>query len=218
MDRIEAFYSQPYFENYKYTDVFGQYLEIEEKRITQDICGGSVLEIGSGTGRVLTMLPRLTDRVIGVERSRRLYEVSKTQVKQENIEIVLGDFLTVDLKGPFDWVLATWNTFGNFYEKRDAAFDKALGLLAQKGRIFLSVLSENALEPYLEMMRLSGLSVEKITDDYVFLKEGLISERFSRDKLARIFRRFGVRYCIQKLTPISYWCECRRDQTQSPKP
>lgn len=59
------------------------------------------------------------------------------------------------------------------------------------------------------MLKQNKLVVEHQDENYVFLREGLISERFSREKLEKILNGAGLRIDIQPLTNIAYWCEAK---------
>lgn len=83
-------------------------------------------------------------------------------------------------------------------------------VLNDEGIILISVFSENVLTAYFEMIKENGLNVAQHDENYVFLKEGLVSERFTRDKLKRIFQENGLIAKIDSLTDISYWCEVRK--------
>lgn len=209
MDRIAEFYEQDFFEKWKLTPPFRRYLSAERRRVKQTIQGGSVLEVGFGQGRVLELLINNCSSILGIEQSQRLYDRLINKPMAANIHLIHGNFLTFDFGGiEFDWILFAWNTFGNLAERRDAALEKALALLKPQGRVCLSVLAEEARDPWLEMAKLNPVTVTEVTEDYIKLEEGLITERFSMFKLIQLFRRAGAKGIIETLTDIAYWCEC----------
>ncbi len=63
--------------------------------------GDTVLEIGPGLGILTVELCRLARRVVAVEKDRRLARYLADTVAAENLEIIEGDLLLIDLP-PFD--------------------------------------------------------------------------------------------------------------------
>ncbi|MDY6778100.1 MAG: 16S rRNA (adenine(1518)-N(6)/adenine(1519)-N(6))-dimethyltransferase RsmA [Candidatus Nanohaloarchaea archaeon] len=69
--------------------------EVEEAELDGD---ETVLEIGAGIGNLTTKLADAAGHVIAVERDRRLIPVLKEELAhQDNVEIVEGDILDVDI-------------------------------------------------------------------------------------------------------------------------
>ena len=111
-----------------------------------------------------------------------LLNKSSESVKVKNKVNYVVTYLT-DIKWPdnyFDSAFMLWNTFGNLYSARDKVLQEARRVVKPDGKIILSVFSENVLPAYLDMLKQSGLSVEHQDENYVFLREGLVSERFSK--------------------------------------
>lgn len=63
----------------------------------------TVLEIGAGSGVITTALARRAGKVIAVELDERaLAKLSKNVCKYDNVEVIPGDFLEMELpKGPY---------------------------------------------------------------------------------------------------------------------
>lgn len=79
----------------------------------------SVLDVGCGSGRVAeAVLEAGASRVVGVDFSGPMLDLARERLARfgSQVELVEGDFLEVDVEGPFDVVLA----LGFFDYIRDA--------------------------------------------------------------------------------------------------
>lgn len=72
--------------------------------------GGSVLELGVGTGRIAVALAEHGLRVHGVDASKRMLDVLAEKTGGREITSEQGDFTTVDCGRAFDTVLIALNT------------------------------------------------------------------------------------------------------------
>jgi ubiquinone/menaquinone biosynthesis C-methylase UbiE len=206
---VHIFYESPHFECLDIPKPLLEYLSAEEGKLKNSVFGGSVLDLGCGNGRVTNLLSNVSNKVTGVDFSDHLRSQAKINLRDKSdIELYLEDAKSMHFKdASFDYVVMAWNTFGNLYFSRDRILQESLRVLKPDGKLFLSVFSENVLQPYFEMLEKSRLNVVHYDENYVFLKEGLVSERFSESKLEHIFKKAKVKSNITKLTEISYWCE-----------
>ncbi|MFC1682370.1 class I SAM-dependent methyltransferase [Nanoarchaeota archaeon] len=209
MNPVQIFYNSPYFENLQETPPFLDYLAKEEQELRRVISGGKVLDIGCGSGRSTAILSGVADEVVGIDFSERLLGKARERLQgQENARLYLEDAKSTHFDADtFDFVVMTWNLFGNLYSTRDKVLEESKRVVKPDGEIFLSVFSENVLPPYLEMLEQNGLIADHYDENYVFLREGLVSERFSPDKLERILNKAKLTGKIKSLTNISYWVE-----------
>jgi len=209
MNPVQLFYDNPYFENLQLTRPFIEYLEKEEQQLRRTISGGRSLDLGCGNGRSTKILSDICDEVIGVDFSERLLEQARKNVKDVNFYLENAIDLHFE-DSNFDYVVMTWNTFGNLYSRKDAVLRESKRVLKPEGKILMSVFSEDILPAYFEMLEQSGLVVVHYNENNVFLREGLISERFSERKLKEILQRQELDVRVSPLTNISYWCEARK--------
>ena len=72
--------------------------------------GGTVLELGVGTGRLAIPLARSGCRVVGIDSSVAMLDVCARKCGEARIELVRGDMVTDPPLGPFDAVLIAYNT------------------------------------------------------------------------------------------------------------
>ncbi len=209
MNPVQNFYENPYFADLKETAPFLDYLALEESKVDEKIDGGKVLDVGCGSGRSTLILAKNTDTVVGIEFSQRLFELAREKTNgSDNIKVYLEDAKSMHFEdNEFDTVAMLWNTFGNLYCFRNRVLDEAKRIIKPDGKIILSVFSDNVLDPYLEMCKINRLNIEHVDENYIFLREGMVSERFTKNKLEKICRSAGLEPKIEYLSEISYWCE-----------
>jgi SAM-dependent methyltransferase len=70
---------------------------------------GSILEFGIGTGRLGLPLLEQGFKVAGIEASATMIEQMRTKPRGEEIEVVLGDFLSTRVEGHFSVVVLGFN-------------------------------------------------------------------------------------------------------------
>ncbi|MGW5364896.1 class I SAM-dependent methyltransferase [Actinopolymorpha pittospori] len=94
------------------------------------------MEIGLGTGRVGLDLARRGVEVIGVETSPAMIEQFRRKPDAELVQVVLGDFLEVDVPRPASLVYCVFGTFFQLagQEQQLRCFEVVRGLLADGGR------------------------------------------------------------------------------------
>jgi SAM-dependent methyltransferase len=106
-----------------------------------ELCRGveSVLEIGSGTGRILQALLPLP-RLVGVEINPEYLRFAQQRFAQHShVQLIGANFLSVELAERFDRVLFVFNVLGEFHpvENRIAVLAKARSLLTPGGRVLV---------------------------------------------------------------------------------
>lgn len=100
---------------------------------------GSVLELGVGTGRLALPLAGRVGRVVGIDSSAKmldkLHEQRARSGPSGTIVTVHGDMVDDLPEGPFDVVLAAYNTVFNLTsaERQQACFDRVASVLRPGG-------------------------------------------------------------------------------------
>lgn len=81
--------------------------------VTALVPGGRVLELGIGTGRIALPLVEQGAEVTGIDASEAMLEQLAAKRGADRVRAVHGDMAQDVPDGPFDLVLATYNTFFN---------------------------------------------------------------------------------------------------------
>lgn len=103
----------------------------------------SVLEIGVGTGRLAVKVVPCCKHFTGIDVSSKTIGRAKQHLgKYKNVTLICGDYLAFDLEAQYDVIYSslTWMHF----QDKQAAMNKAAGLLKDTGRFVLSVSKDQA--------------------------------------------------------------------------
>lgn len=92
------------------------------------VCRGarSVLELGSGSGRILQRLAKSGRRVVGLERDAEFLALAKRNLRtlpagaRKSLQLVQGDMQEFELTPPFERVLMPYNALYCLLSQRDA--------------------------------------------------------------------------------------------------
>ena len=114
-----------------------------------EICKGArrVLELGAGSGRILSALASARRQIVGLELDRELLALAKRGVralpaaKRKSVQLVHGDMRSFELEPRFDRVLLPYNALYCLLSKRDAlaCFRAARRALEPGGTLALDV-------------------------------------------------------------------------------
>jgi len=188
-----------------------EYHELEEEFLRKEIPrASSVLEVGCGKGRILDLLKDRCIELVGVEYIPEVAEETAKRFEDwPNVEVIYGDILEMDGILPenhFDYVLCMFNTLGTIPKPYD---EKAVDLFKKwvrpGGKIILSVYSEDALEEQLILYDKAGWNILAFDEEAVYTKEGLVSRRYTEDKLRDYFKLYDdFDVDVMKLNDISY--------------
>ena len=116
-------------------------------RILRDFCRGNrVLELCSGSGKLVIHLARNGFEVVGLDLSREMLEICEKHVAEEaeevrrSIQLVQGDMCTFDLGGEFDFIILEDDGFGYLLTQDDqiACLGRVHEHLSDEGYFFLS--------------------------------------------------------------------------------
>lgn len=151
-----------------------------------DLLGGrsidALLDLGTGTGRILELLSGLYRRAIGVDASRDMLAVARANLDRAGISkasVRHGDILNLPFDGQ-DFDLVTIHQVLHFFDEPEFAVREAARMLRPGGRLMIIDLAPHALD-YLredhahvrlgfshqflsETLMRAGLDVEKVLD------------------------------------------------------
>jgi len=102
-----------------------------------DLSGGRILDVGTGTGRILEMLGRTAEEGVGVDMSREMLAVARARLQRADLSNCLvrqADMYQLPYPGGmFDVV--TLHQVLHFAERPDAAIAEAARVLAPGGKL-----------------------------------------------------------------------------------
>lgn len=164
--------------------------------------GGRVLELGAGTGRLAVPLAAAGLAVTALDASPAMIERLRERDPDGAVGVVLGDMVDDLPAGPFDVVLAAYNTFFNLLtaERQRAAFAGVATRLSPSGGAFVI----EAFVPDEELAAGATVDVRSMTADEVVLSittrdpvAGRVDGQFVhlRDGAPVRLRPWAVRYC-----------------------
>ena len=109
---------------------------------------GRVLELGVGTGRLAIPLARAGLAVTGIDSSAAMLERCRRNDPAGTIDLVAGDMVTASPVGPFDVVLAAYNTVFNLVDPADqaACFAAVAERLGPGGRFVVEAFTPDELD------------------------------------------------------------------------
>jgi 2-polyprenyl-3-methyl-5-hydroxy-6-metoxy-1,4-benzoquinol methylase len=97
-----------------------------------NLSNAQILEVGCGTGWLGAELTSF-GRVTGVDLSQ--HSIEEGRRRHPAVELICGDFLEIDVHGPFDFVV-TADAFAHFYDQRRFV-ERISELLTPSGRLLL---------------------------------------------------------------------------------
>jgi len=174
----------------------------------QRVCRGarSVLELGSGYGRVLKALAGVQRRVIGLERDAEMIALARRNLralpapKRRSVRIVQGDMRDFEVAAPVERVLLPYNALFCLLTKRDAlsCFRAARRALVSGGGLALDVWNA---EPFQGMASVRERAEERVP--VVMLRHaGQTWDVFEHSRVRRAQQRIDVDYAYVPRRPV----------------
>lgn len=206
------------------TPEFRKTIQQEEKYVLRLLKKGyNVLEVGSGTGRLLAIVAPHVEEAVGVEHEYLQVHVSEKSLPK-NARVVYADAGDLPFNDDeFDLTVSVFNFLGNQGDNKFSVLREKRRVTKPDGNIIASVYAENALDYQMkqykihqEMLGRHGheTSIKTIDDTTLLLTDGyplFTSERFSKDKLARLFRDTGfTSFDIDNIADFSYVVNARK--------
>lgn len=120
---------------------------------------GKVLEVGCGTGRLLSPLARAGERVVGLDRSQAMLDRARQRISAEEVDVrerirlVRADVTRLDLgEEQFGLALFSYNTFLHVPAEAAVRACRAVGRhLSPGGRLFIDVANPFLVEQASDM-------------------------------------------------------------------
>ena len=165
-----------------YDHIFNDLEDIQFYVDLASISGGPVLELGSGTGRIMIPIARAGIKITGIDLSDRMISILRKKLKAEpegtvsKVEILKNDIRGFDLGKSYPLVIVPFSTFQYLLEVPDqlSCLESCVKHLDDGGIFVLSVFNE---------------SISRLSDNSLY-KEFDITPEFEMPDGRRVFRRF----------------------------
>lgn len=192
--------------------VFDRILDVERQRkrvveLIGNVAGGTVLDVGCGTGRNFALLRQAVGehgRVIGLDCSKGMLERARRRIEQggwRNVELVLGDAVTLaEIDEPVDAVVSVW-CYGTVYDI-GAAIHRAVDVLYPGGRIGIVTFSRACPERgplrftyplYLLALRCAGVDPSRDFDNQGLEAKWKLGREILRARLGELHEESYLR-------------------------
>jgi SAM-dependent methyltransferase len=136
-------------------ETMARYYDVVHEQLTEDVpfllalaqqCGGRVLELGCGTGRLMMALGRADVAVDGIDNSPAMLAIAQAKIaqlppaKQNLLTLHQADMTNFDLGEQFDLVIIPYNTFLHLdSDQKKAALRQIDAHLAPHGQLFIDL-------------------------------------------------------------------------------
>jgi SAM-dependent methyltransferase len=101
------------------------------------------LEVGAGTGRILSSLNNTSAQIVGIEPSREMYNLclNKCQVSSVQAKIFNQDLSSFESAEKFDFIILAYRTFMHFLTQTEQlhALQKIRSLLSNNGHVLIDL-------------------------------------------------------------------------------
>lgn len=165
----------------------------------------SILEVGCGYGRLLSILSNHATKVVGIDFSDRMIRFAKERLScKKNVELRLMNAKKIMYSDEaFDYVVCLDNGFGNMPNIELNVLKEMTRTCKMSGEVIVSVFSDNASQVQIENYKRIGLRGIK-NGKAILTDEGFYSRRFSKEELVELFDKCNLKCKIIKICPINY--------------
>lgn len=176
-----------------YKDLFDKEDEYLHKHINKN---STVLDIGCGDGRSILSILDITQNVTGIDNDPKAIEDARASLK-DYPTVVFAEADAKNIPFPdksFDCAVLMM-TLVNFADWKEKALIEMKRVIKDDGKIIISVYSDKALEERLNMYKVVGVPIKKVSDGYVTFDESVgahTSEQFSEEQLEKLVAKTGL--------------------------
>ncbi len=200
--------------------------DLQDKQFYVDLAlksGGPVLELGTGTGRILLPIARAGVSITGIDLSEGMINICRKKLKSEseeirrNVKIIITDLRRFNLGKKYPLIIIPFSTFQYLLEVEDqlSCLESIAMHLKKGGKFVLSVFNEsisrlsdeslyNEFDITPEFVMPDGrkvyrrfLYVERDYTKQVEIKESIFYVTHPDGRKERLVHRFGMRYFFQ---------------------
>ncbi len=188
-----------------------QYLKNVHDYLLKHISGNVlVLEVGCGTGDFIKEIAKQVEEIIGIDVSDKLLDAAKKNLKGiKNISLIRADIDSAEIpRDYFDFIISMW-TLPNL-DNPLPFIKKMKRALKSTGTIFVDTYSEKATKDRVQQYENYGLTVSKIGNKEIVLKEGLTEKIYTKKDLERLFKKAGMKVEVIKIHELGYLCKATK--------
>jgi SAM-dependent methyltransferase len=124
----------------EYDQLYGTLFDVEGAVdfLAETAGSGPVLELGIGTGRLAIPLVERGINLQGVDSSNEMVSKLRSKPGGEDIPVIMGDFSTAELGGPYDLIFIAFNTlFAILSQDEQVAVFERVGDALNPGGVFV---------------------------------------------------------------------------------
>lgn len=211
--KMENFFDREYYGKWVQNShpLVRDFLKKEDIFLKKNIKPNSrVLDVGCGYGRTIINIYGIPSQIYGIDNSEVMVDRARADLTDyPDVIISLEDAINMSFEDDFfDHCICAGNTFGNMDYKKIAVLEEMKRVTKRDGSIYISVFSEKSL-PFRAASYLKAgmpLEMDDFDDETLVSENGLKLEQFTKEKLAKMFKRINLKYVIENLNEISYIC------------
>lgn len=188
--------------NNQKNDLWHNTWRVEEKELKEFIDKykpKTILEIGSGTGRIIDLILKTNTNcnIVALESNRELYNFSRARFfKNKNVTLenkTIEEYIKT--KNKFDLIICAMNTFGNINNKQ-----LFLKLTKNSKYLFVSLYNTKYDKLRKDMYISRGHKKFKLINNTYYFKDcwvnGLKSKSYTKKQIVNLIKRLNVKYSI----------------------
>jgi ubiquinone/menaquinone biosynthesis C-methylase UbiE len=156
--------------------------------------GMSMIDVGCGTGRHLTMLRDRLRTGVGVDYEHAYIVNARRRAGASRLHFVTGDATRIPIKAQFDLAVCMTNTWGTMSDQK-GVLNEMRRLVSQPGARLLSVFAEASVAARREWYRRLGHTVAQESAEYLMTEGGFRSEHFTEARLKSLVGDCAIRPC-----------------------
>ena len=156
--------------------------------------GMSMIDVGCGTGRHLTMLRNRLRTGVGVDYEHAYVVDARRRPGASRLHFVTGDATCLPIRAQFDLAVCMTNTWGTMNDQRGVLNEMRRSVPQPRMRL-LSVFAEASVAARREWYRRLGHTVVQESAEYLMTEGGFRSEHFTKARLQSLVGDCTIRPC-----------------------
>jgi len=156
--------------------------------------GMSIIDMGCGTGRHLTMLRNRLRTGVGVDYEHAYVVDARRRGGASRLHFVTGDATCLPIRAQFDLAVCMTNTWGTMNDQR-GVLNEMRRFVPQARMRLLSVFAEASVTARREWYRRLGHTVVEESAEYLMTEAGFRSEHFTKARLQSLVGDCTIRPC-----------------------